>query len=214
MNRFARITAALVAPAALLCACTELDANLKKSVTFRYDHVANAHQVKFGTPLDLSPTFYPINFVTPVESQGFWAIYVICSLDVAGSELPSFAYNASSFVAEHGAMTFGALPPYTVRLQSSADLNSPADTPKIAQKIAQELHIGPPTQVFPHGAYPSLNYRIAVFVPQWPAGYGGDQLALRYPAQPALMMGTGLAPVDLPVAGGGAAVLPSTCRTP
>lgn len=212
--RSARITAALVSSAVLLGACAEMDASLKKSVTFRYDHVANARQVKFATPLDLSPTYYPINFVSPLEPDGFWAIYVICSLDVAGSELPSFSYNAANFVAEHDGVTFGALQPFTVRLQSSADLNSPADTPKIAQAIVQELHVGPLTQVFPHAAYPSLNYRIAVYVPKRPAGYGGDQMALRYTGQPSLMLGTGHAPADVPVAGAGVASLPTTCRSP
>ena len=198
-----RSKALVVAALALGSGCANLDPTLRNSVTLRYQHVANAHQVRFANALALSPPYAPVQFVTPLEAPGFWAIFVLCSLRVGGA-LPGFDYDVDKFRVEYDGQTFGPLQPQALRHEASADLNTAADTPAIATAIAEEIQVGPARQALPPGNYPALNYRIAVYVPRELPGYTNDQLTLRYVGQPSLVLGNGRSPADLAVAGGSA----------
>jgi hypothetical protein len=180
-------------------------------VIIRYQHVANAHQVRFANPVTLAPSFPAVNFVAPLDSQGFWAIFVLCSLNVTGSSLASFHYDADRFQVDYDARSYGPLQPYAVRLQDTADLNTPADTPSIVNAVAAEIQEGPARHTFGRGYYPELNYRIAVFVPRALDDYAGEQLALRYAGQPTIAIGNGHPPSDLPAVGGKGAGVAARC---
>ena len=65
--------------------------------------------------------------------------------------------------------------------------------------------------MFARGYYPSLNYRIAVYVPKELPDYAGEQLALRYPGQQAIVIGNGHPPSDIPAVGGSGAGIAARC---
>jgi hypothetical protein len=93
-------------------------------------------------------------------------------------------------------------------------LNNAADTLPIQDAIAAEIQEGPPEQIFQSGFYPDLNYRFAVFVPKALANYAGEELALTYQGQPAILVGNGKSPSDLPAVGGTAAGVAAACVPP
>jgi hypothetical protein len=206
-----RQTSSRALAAAVLFGLAACSSTRPQNVTvLRYQHVANAHQLRFGAPVTLAPS-YPVGYVMPLDSQGFWAIFVLCSINVTGSRLGSFRYDADRFEVEYGGHTYGPLQPYTLRLQDSSDLNTPADTASIVSAMAAEIQEGPARRVFARGYYPGLNYRIAVYVPKELPGYAGDELTLRYPGQPTVLIGNGHPPSDLPAVGGNGAGVASRC---
>ena len=133
------------ATAALLClpACSGVGTQPRDAAIIRYQHVANVHQVRFANPVTLAPSYHPVHFVMPLDAQGFWAIFVVCSLNVTGSAPASFRYDADQFEVDYAAHSFGRLQPYTVRLQDTADLNTPADTASLVHAVAAEIQQGP-----------------------------------------------------------------------
>jgi hypothetical protein len=188
-----------------------LDAALKKAVIFKYDHVANVHEIRFLAPIPVPGTF-GVNSVAPKEG-GFWAVFVICSLDVQGKQIESFNYDISHFAVEYEGQTFGyPLQPFTVRFEAGTALNDASNTPLIMNGIAKETQLGPSTQIFPRGLYPSLNYRVAILIPSSLSTYRGEQLTLKYTGQPSILQGSGNRPADISVLNFNAGTLPTTCR--
>jgi len=193
----------------ILAGCSVTQRTQQYPVVIHYQHVANAHQVRFASPLQLA-TQTPA-YVMPRNAQGFWAIFVVCRLDVNDKGTPSFVYDINNFRVDYNGRHFGPLPPYTVRYEDSYHLNRPFETPMLANAIAAELHKGPPLQVFAPGSYPSLNYRFALFVPRGLDEYAGEPLRLQYIGQPSLMLGNGYPPYDIPVVGGNGAGVAASC---
>jgi hypothetical protein len=195
-----------------LAGCGSVEPTPEQAVVLRYQHVANAHEIRFSSPVALPRRFFPIEFVTPLERQGFWAIFLVCSLDARPGVLPEFRYDVRDVRVQYGQQSFGPLLPYTLRFEGSAELNTPFDAKILADAIGDEIHEGPATVVFPRGLYPNLNYRFAVYVPRALPNYAGQQLSLRYVGQqPALMFGNGHPPSDIPVVGGSGAGIAATC---
>jgi hypothetical protein len=197
----------------LLClaGCTTLGATPENAVVFRYQHVANAHEIHFSNPVEVSRRNTPVQFVTPREAYGFWAIFVVCGIDTRASVLPGFRYDVARFRVAYRGQTFGNLRPYTLRYEGTADLNSPADSAAIANAIGAEIHEGPAAAVFARGLYPALNYRFAIYVPRALPDYAGEQLMLLYAGQPAVLFGNGYPPSDIPVVGGNGAGIAASC---
>ena len=195
----------------LAAGCTSVDTGLRDTVVLHYQHVANVHQIVFSAPLDLPRRGVPVRTVLPLESQGFWAVFVLCSVDVTGASLPSFYFDVDRFRVRHGKQRIGPLRPYTLRLDDTADLNSRFDTPAIAQAVAGEIQEGPSSQVFRHGYYPQLDYRFAIYLPRGVPDYAGDQLTLRYEGGQTMVLGNGYPPSDIPVAGLGGLGIASHC---
>jgi hypothetical protein len=189
-----------------LAACSAAPPAPADAVVIRYQHVANAHEVRFATPL--SPR--AAGYVLPRSRQGFWAIFVLCSVDV-GANVPRFLYDVNNFRIDYAGAQYGPLRPYSLRFEDSANLNGPAETPTLAAAIAAELQRGPGFEVFSSGAHPALDYRIALFVPKGLDQYAGDQLALRYLGQSAILVGNGYPPFDIPVVGGSGTGVASHC---
>jgi len=177
----------------------------------QYQHVANAHQIRFTNPIALSAALYRVGYLSPVDAGGFWAIFVLCNVDVTGHAQRGFHYNVNHFRVDYEGREFGGLPPYTLRYQGQVDLNNAGDTLPILDAIAAEIQEGPPEQIFQRGFYPDLNYRFAVFVPKALVKYAGEELKLSYKGQPAILVGNGRSPSDLPAVGGTAAGVAAAC---
>jgi hypothetical protein len=196
-------------PLLWLVGCASQPTPPDEAVVIHYQHVANVHEVRFSAPLAFGPR--PAGFVTPRVRQGFWAIFVLCSMDVRGDAMPSFFYDVNNFRIAYGGREFGPIYPYSLRYEYSANLNGPAETPALAGAIAGELQQGPSVQVFARGFYPDLNYRIALFVPRGLDEYAGDQLNLRYRGQPSVLLGNGYPPYDITAVGGSGTGVAARC---
>ncbi|MFC4930590.1 hypothetical protein [Massilia sp. GCM10023247] len=179
-----------------------------------YQHVANAHQIRFTNPIALSAALYRVGYLAPVDAGGFWAIFVLCNIDVTRHAQRGFHYNVNNFRVSYEGREIGGLPPYTLRYQGQVDLNNAGDTLPILDAVAAEIQEGPPDQVFQRGFYPDLNYRFAVFVPKALSKYAGEELKLSYKGQPAILVGNGRSPSDLPAVGGTAAGVAAACVPP
>lgn len=202
----------LVLPALLaLAACSSAPADLRNTVVLHYQHVANVHQINFSNPVAIAHRAAPVQSVLPLESDGFWAVFVLCGLDATGSGIPSFYFDLDRFRVDDGKRHFGPLKPYTLRLDDTAELNNRSDTRAIADAINAEIQSGPPNQVFRHGYYPHLDLRFAIYIPRGLSGYSGDQLPLSYEGAPAMAVGNDYPPYDIRVAGLGGMGIASHC---
>lgn len=200
--------------AALLALAACAGPKPKALAVLHYQHVANAHEIRFTNPIPLSAALYRVGYLSPVDSQGFWAIFVLCNIDVNDQARRGFHYSVNQFRVSHEGREFGGLPPYSLRYQGQLDLNNAGDTLPIQDAIAAEIQEGPPEQIFQSGFYPDLNYRFAVFVPKALPKYAGEELALTYQGQPAILVGNGKSPSDLPAVGGTAAGVAAACVPP
>jgi len=201
-----------IACTAALCALAGCAGQARKAdAVLHYQHVANVHEIRFTNPIALSAALYRVSYLTPVDSEGFWAIFLLCNVDVAAHAGRGFRYNVEHFRVSHGGREFGGLPPYSLRYQGQADLNNEGDRHPILDAIAAEIQEGPPAQIFHSGFYADLNYRFAVFIPKALDGYAGEQLQLSYKGQPAILVGNGKSPSDLPAVGGTAAGVAAAC---
>jgi hypothetical protein len=209
---YGSVIAATLSVIALAGCDNSLDTALKNVVVFQYDHVANVHEIRFRNNVDIPGTL-GIGSISPKEG-GFWAVFVLCSLDVQGKAIETFNYNVSNFFVKYEGDTYGPLQPFTVRYGASTSSNNPTDTPKVAAAIAKEIQMGPDTQPFPHGLYPSLNYRIAILIPKALPTYRGEQLTLTYTGQPSIFQGRGHSPTDIPVLDSNLGSVSGTCRPP
>lgn len=205
------ITSAPVLAGLLMAGCASVDTGLRHTVVLHYQHVANVHRIDFSSPLMLAQRSTPAYSVLPLESQGFWAVFVLCSVDASGARVPSFYFDVDRFRIPYGKQGIGPLRPYTLRLDDTTDLNTRHDTPAIAEAIAIEIQEGPSSQVFRHGYYPQLDYRFAIYLPRGVPDYAGDQLTLRYEGGQTMVLGNGYPPSDIPVAGLGGLGIASHC---
>jgi hypothetical protein len=173
-----------------------LDSALKKAVEIKFDHVANIPEIRFDENLNLGADG-AIGSVSS-RNQGFWAVFVICSIDVQGREVETFNYDAANFFVEYEGVDYKLpLLPNTLTFGASTQTNNAANTPLVAAGIIKKLHLGPMRQAFPRGFYPSLNYRIAILIPNELRTYRGEQLTLRYGGHPTIVLGGGNRPVTL-----------------
>jgi len=204
-----------IAGAAALCTLAGCAGQARKAdAVLHYQHVANAHEIRFTNPIALSAALYRVGYLAPVDSQGFWAIFLLCNVDVAEHAGRGFRYNVEHFRVSYGGREFGGLPPYSLRYQGQADLNNDGDRLPILDAIAAEIQEGPPAQIFHTGFYTDLNYRFAVFIPKELDGYAGEQLQLSYKGQSAILVGNGKSPSDLPAVGGASDGVAAACLPP
>lgn len=208
------IAAGLVCLALTRCSsCPDLDAPLQNAVVFQYDHVANVDLISFNRNL---VTTSGTHSGARAISGGFWAVFVICSLDVQGNAFKerAFDYNVANFVVEHNGRTYGALEAFTLNAGGTT-WPTVADTQKAADAVADVVQIPlSGRQKFPRAFYPSLNYRIAILIKDRPPNYSGEQLTLKYVNQPSIMQGRGQRPATLFEFGRAIDELPRFCREP
>jgi hypothetical protein len=201
----------LMLPLLSLAACTSVDTRLHNTVVLHYQHVANVHQINFSVPVAVPGRGAPVQSVLPLQSEGFWAVFLLCSLDATGAQIPSFYFDVDRFRVEYDKQRFGPLRPYTLRLDDTVELNKRGNTRAIADAIAAEIGSGLPNQVFRHGYYPHLDVRFAIYIPRGLPDYSGDQLPLRYEGGQTLVLGNDAPPSDIDVAGLGGAGIAAQC---
>jgi hypothetical protein len=210
-----KLTSTAVLPFWLLClsGCSTVDtaSGPSNAVVFHYQHVANVHEIRFSNPVQVWRRSAPVDVVRPRDASGFWAIFVVCSIDTRDSVLPAFRYDVDNFRVQYRGQTFGPVRPYTLRYGATADLNVPADSPVIASAIGAEIAAGPATALFERGVYPGLDYRFAVYVPRPLPDYAGEQLLLSYVGQPAVLLGNRHPPSDIRAVGGTGAGIAGRC---
>lgn len=158
--------------ALLLPGCAKLDTGLRKSVVINYEHVANVASFQdnsHGPSSNLTAT------------AGFWALFDVCSIDVQGLDLSGFRYDTSKFTADAGQRSFpvGLDGPVNV-----AGVGMSSRSPVVSAAVASVFKLGPATQFIPKNFYPSLRYRVAIFIPLRPIGYRNDTMPLRYAGLP------------------------------
>lgn len=152
----------------------ELDDNLKKVIAMKYVHVANVNS--FQTQVGTSQAQ-----LVGVANGSFWAIFDVCTLDIQGSALTGFNYDASKFFIDGGAANYGAGNPGNVNV---ASVVMSSQSGQVLDAARNAFSLSPTTQFFPKQFYPNLKYRIAIFVKEYPAGYTGDAMTLKYDGQP------------------------------
>ena len=203
------VSSAIIAALVFVMGCQSARIDAKKLVEFRYDHVANIENtVRFEAAVPLAPPLTSTNQVISKWLGGFWAVFVICSVDVRGTELESFTYDRTNFYVEYGKKSYGALQPYSLITTAEDDIG-PQDTNVIENAIFGTLGSGPSTKVFGPGLSPSLNYRIAIFISDSTAAQ--KALTLRYKGHPSILRGLGYSPANLPGYISGSPPLPGAC---
>jgi len=200
-----------VALAAATAGCTSVDKDLRNTVVLHYQHVANVRRIEFAAPVAVPRRPEPVHFVQPLESTGFWAVFLLCSLDATGANIPSFYFDPDHFRVHYGKQRFGPLRPYTLRLDDTVDLNTLRNTSQLAAAIDEELRTGPNSRVFRHGYYSGLDMRFAIFIPQGLSDYAGDRLTLRYEGAQTLALANDYPPATLDSAGPGGDALLAHC---
>jgi hypothetical protein len=202
----------LVLPCLLAAAgCAHVDDGLRNTVVLHYQHVANVDRIDFSVPVALPRHPASVHFVQPIGSDGFWAVFVLCSVDATGASIPSFYFDIDRFRVQDGERRYGPLRPYSLRLDDTVDLNAHRDTALIAAAINRELRTGPASQVFRHGYYPNLDLRFAIYVPSGLSDYAGGQLPLRYEGSQALAMGNNYPPANVDSPGPGGTAIAAHC---
>ena len=191
--------------------CSSVDNGLRNTVVLHYQHVANVRRIEFSAPVTVPRRHEPVHFVQPLESTGFWAVFVLCSVDATGANIPSFYFDVDRFRVQYGKRRFGPLRPYTLRLDDTVDLNTHRNTAQLAAAINDELLTGPSSQVFRHGYYPGLDMRFAIFIPQGLPDYAGDRLTLRYEGAQTLVLANDYPPASLRSAGPGGDAVSAHC---
>ncbi|WP_156116767.1 hypothetical protein [Massilia sp. 9096] len=194
-----------------LAACSGAAPHRHDTVVLHYQHVANVHQINFSVQVEVPGRGEPVQSVLPLQSEGFWAVFLLCSLDATGARIPSFYVDLDRFRVEYGKQRFGPLRPYTLRLDDSVELNKRADTRALADAIAAEIGSNLPNPVFRHGYHPDLNVRFAIYIPRGLPDYSGDQLPLRYEGVQAVVLGNGAPPSDVDVVGLGGTGIAAQC---
>ncbi|WP_333687881.1 hypothetical protein [Methylococcus capsulatus] len=152
----------------------ELDQNLKKAIVMKYVHVANVKM--FQTQVGGSQSQ-----LVGVNDGSFWALFDICTLDIQGSALTGFNYDASKFFIDAGSTSYSSATPGNVNVSSVVMSSQSA---QVLNAVHDAFSLSPATQYFPKQFYPNLRYRIAIFVKENPSGYRGDAMTLKYDGQP------------------------------
>jgi len=191
--------------------CTSVDHDLRNTVVLHYQHVANVRRIDFSAPVALPRRGEPVLFVQPLESPGFWAVFVLCSLDATGANIPAFYFDVERLRVRYGGQQYGALRPYALRLDDTVDVNTHADTAVLARAIDEELRTAPYSRVFRHGYYPGLDVRFAIFVPRGLPDYAGSGLALRYEGAQTLALDNDYPPASVDSAGPGGTAVAAHC---
>lgn len=157
------------------CSDPQATQNLSRLVWMKYTHVANVHEMDAPGPTGI--------LRLTANSGGFWAIFDICTLDVQGSALSSFNYNAANFFVDGGTVSYGPGNPGSV---NAGGTNRGSNDPAVTGPAHTALKLSPTTQTFPKALH-LLRYRVAVFVKEQPPGYANDTLALKYANHPTTM---------------------------
>lgn len=169
-------TAALLAAIVAGCVGNHLNKDPHQRVSIRYMHVANVHQLK-ARDGDIAPVGR--------ADDGFWAVFDLCSLDVQGSNLKGFTYNANDFYVIEGGQRYDMQHPGRVTLPQGEQVGS--QDSRVQEVVKRALSPGPEEEYLPRQTYPRLAYRLTIFFEKWPGTYSGQPMSLRS-ASPTVVM--------------------------
>lgn len=153
--------------------CASIQQNAPKMVWIKYAHLAN---VRSFQPQPGSFQY------AAASSDGFWAVFELCSIDVQGSALNGFNYDAAKFLVPWGSTKIDASTPGTVGRSDAVGL--PMPNPQVNAVVQAAFGKGPSAQFLPKKFYPNIGYRFAIFFNSYPAGYLGEPMTLQYDGQP------------------------------
>jgi hypothetical protein len=156
------------------CTDTSTQQNLSKAVWIKYVHLANVRrfQPNNGNSLQYSGA----------NNNSFWAVFEICSIDVAGSALSGFKYDTGKFVITVGSDEISKATPGQVARSDATGLPSPGA--QIDSAVHAGLETEPITEFLPKQKYVKPGYRFAIFLNNRPAAYEGGPMELHYQGQP------------------------------
>ncbi len=203
--------AVLITPLLIILGCQSVELVAGKSVELHYDHVANIEDgIRFKTAVPLSPPLTSANEVIVKWPNEFWAVFIICSLEVPGLDNNTFAYDRTKFYVDYEGKTYGVLQePFSVMTDTENDIG-PQDIRAIDRAIVSMIGVGPSTQIFGQGVSPALNYRIAIYISNPDAA--DKVLTLRYAGHPVILRGRGQTPLTVPGYTPDSPPLPESCR--
>jgi len=160
-------------PVTLLVGCQGCtpNPNVSKTVWIKYAHIANVFRINSNG-----------SWYSGVNSQSFWAVFEICSIDVQGSALTGFNYSTGKFVIPWGTAEIGKNSPGLVSRTDGTAYPMPNYT--VANVVNSALESGPSTQYLPKQLYLKPGFRFAIFVNAYPTGYLGEAMDLKYLGQP------------------------------
>lgn len=167
------------------CSDPEAGARLRQLVWMKYIHVANVTELEASGPTGTVR-------LGPVDRTGFWAVFDICSLDVQGSDVTVFKYDTRNFYVDAGTVSYGLMNPGMVRTSFTSGALGSFD-PQVRPLVHKALDLSPEAEDFPRQYYPTLHYRIAVFVNERPPRESWP-LALKYANHPVTMQDISQAP--------------------
>lgn len=200
-------------PACLLAlaGCAQPDPDPRNTVVLHYQHVANVRRIEFSAPVPVPQRSEPVQFVQALDSQGFWAVFVLCRLDASGAGIPSLYFDVDRLRVRYAGRRYGPPPPYALRLDDSAEVNTPRDTPILSAAIDEALRTGDYSRVFRHGDHAGLDVRFAIFVPHALPDYAGGRLALHYEGGRVLAVPNDYRPSRVDSAGPGGTAVGAHC---
>jgi hypothetical protein len=216
-KRFIQIALATLLIA--LSGCASLKAGLNKAVLMDYDQVNNFRYYEFESGINwVNQWGVPSSEEKGIQGKsGFWATFVICSLRNEGSKAQAFPYNVSKFYVVYDGKKHhyqplkpGAYESIPQLLPGHDVVNSIAN-----EKFRTETQLGPDTNVFQKGYYPTVNYRFAIYVTKSSPGFidASVPLSLEYDGYPNVLIPRNQPPVMelLPTK---RSDLRTTCRPP
>jgi hypothetical protein len=99
----------------LAAGCTGVDRGLRNTVVLHYQPRGQRGAHRFSAPVVLPRRAEPVRFVQPLASEGFWAVFVLCSLDATGVNIPTFYFDIDRFRVQHGDRQPGIPPRLSLR---------------------------------------------------------------------------------------------------
>lgn len=218
-RRFAQVLGVLLLAAT--AGCASLKKALSEAVVMEYDQVNNFRGYEFVPGFSIpwgggteQNGIYGFSDDTDPNTNGFWATFVVCNLSNTGSKAQTFHYDAHNLYVEYEGKKhfYRPLDPYTYTSLPGGIAGNAAVTPLVNAQFHNETVLGEINDHFPKGYYPSLDYRVAIYVTKSQTGQVDvdAQLLLRYQGHPTLMLPRNQAPVVL--SPGKAASLATACR--
>lgn len=153
-----------------LAGCASVQQGLGKAVVMDYDQVGNfssyrfapGHVVNTGVSQEVGITGYEQG----TNTRGFWVSFVVCSLRNEGSQAQTFDYDVNRFYVVYDGKEhfYRPLSTYTYSTLDGWLPGTPAFNGAVNQLFRQETQLGPDTDSFQEGYYPSVNRRISIYV--------------------------------------------------
>src|SRR5262249_36120153 len=149
---------------------------LNKAVLIDYDQSNNFIDYQFAGPVYGFSPGTAENGISAGDfsdnKRGFWATFIVCSVRNDGSKAKTFPFDVHKFYVNYDghAYYFQGLQPYTYTTLPDGYTVDPSGNVAMNQAFSQETRIGPDTDSFPKGYFPSVNYRFSILVGQTSPG--------------------------------------------